>query len=195
MQEGDAEQPTMQSRSQCSSSDDHILINERKWEDITANEYSSKYDMGHHVLKFVGQLVRHENRRHREADGAFHWRLIRQKLKFTFLKQGGDAFTDRDLINNIWKGSSKTRFKYCQNSCGILLYIQTFQVHTERFDRSRVEGSCRHTFQVEILPISPRVLIQLEIHFGSGTRCREKRKPRRTTNCGLHSLGSLAKRD
>ena len=36
MQERDAEQPTMQSRSQCSSSDDHIPINERKWEDITA---------------------------------------------------------------------------------------------------------------------------------------------------------------
>ena len=47
-----------------------------------------------------------KNRRHREADGAFRWRLIRQKLKFTFLKQGGDAFTDRDLINHIWKGSS-----------------------------------------------------------------------------------------
>ena len=60
MQERDAEQPTMQSRSQCSSSDDHIPINERKWEDITANEYSSKYDLKHHVLKFVGQLVRHE---------------------------------------------------------------------------------------------------------------------------------------
>ena len=32
MQETDAEQPTIhQSRPQCSSSDDHILINERKW--------------------------------------------------------------------------------------------------------------------------------------------------------------------
>ena len=50
----------MQSISQCSSSDDHIPINERKWEDITANEYSSKYDLEHHVFKFVGQLVRHE---------------------------------------------------------------------------------------------------------------------------------------
>ena len=73
-----------------------------------------------------------KNRRHREADGAFRWRLIRQKLKFTFLKQGGDAFTDRDLINNIWKGSSKTRFKYCQNSCGILLYIRALQGHIGR---------------------------------------------------------------
>ena len=54
MQERDAEQPTMQSISQCSSSDDHIPTNERKWEDITANEYSSKYDLKHHVLKFVG---------------------------------------------------------------------------------------------------------------------------------------------
>ena len=40
MQEPDAEQPTVQTRSQCSSSDEPILINERKCEDITAKEYS-----------------------------------------------------------------------------------------------------------------------------------------------------------
>ena len=96
MQETDAEQSTFQSRPQCSSSDDHIPLRERKWEDITANEYSHKNELEHHISKFVGKLVRHENRSDRAAVGAIHWRLIRQKLKFAFLKQGGDTFTDRD---------------------------------------------------------------------------------------------------
>ena len=65
----------MQSRPECSSSDDHILINERKWEDITACEYSHNYELEHHISKFVRQWVRHENRRDREADGGIHWRL------------------------------------------------------------------------------------------------------------------------
>ena len=38
LQKADAEQPTIQSRYQCSSSDDHIPSNESKWEDIIANE-------------------------------------------------------------------------------------------------------------------------------------------------------------
>ena len=48
MQEIDAEQTTIQSRSQCSSYDNHIPNNERKWENITANEYSHNYDLGRH---------------------------------------------------------------------------------------------------------------------------------------------------
>ena len=48
--------------------------------------------------KFAGKLVRHENCRDREADGAIHWRVIRQKLKFTFMKQGRHTFTDRDWV-------------------------------------------------------------------------------------------------
>ena len=98
----------MQSVSQCSSSDDHIPVHERKWEDITANEYSHTKDLGHQISKFVGKFVRNGKVRDREADGAIHWRLIRQKLKFTFTKQGGDIFTDRDWINHIWKGNCKT---------------------------------------------------------------------------------------
>ena len=46
MQETDVEQPTILWRPQCGPSDDHIPINERKWEDITAHEHSSKYKLG-----------------------------------------------------------------------------------------------------------------------------------------------------
>ena len=69
MQETDAEQPTIQSGPQCSLSDDHIPIRERKWEDITANEFSHKFELGYHIPTFVGKLVRHENQHDREADG------------------------------------------------------------------------------------------------------------------------------
>ena len=60
MQETDAEQPTTQSRSQCSSSDDYMLITERKWADVTANEYSHNYlTFGEicHVMK-IAETVR-----------------------------------------------------------------------------------------------------------------------------------------
>ena len=41
-QETDAEQPTVQSGPQCSLSEDYFYISDRKWEDITANEFSHK---------------------------------------------------------------------------------------------------------------------------------------------------------
>ena len=75
-------------------------------------------------------MVRHENRHDREADGAIQWRLPRQKRQFTFLKYGGDTSTDRDWIDHIRKGSNKTRFQYCQNSCNTFLYIRAIQEHT-----------------------------------------------------------------
>ena len=37
-----AEQPTTQSRSQCSQSQDHIPVHKRKWIDITSDEYCQK---------------------------------------------------------------------------------------------------------------------------------------------------------
>ena len=45
------------------------------------------------------------------------------------MKQRWGTFTDRDWVNHIWKGSMKTRFQYCQNSCGTLLYIRAIQGH------------------------------------------------------------------
>ena len=98
-QEIHAERPTIQSRSFCSSSDDYIPNPERKWEDITANKYSHKHDLGHQISKFVGKLFRHEHRLDREADGAIHWRLIRQKLKFTFTRQAPSLIKIGSIIS------------------------------------------------------------------------------------------------
>ena len=57
-----------------------------------------------------------------------------------------------------------------------------------KFDQTRVHGSCRKTFQVGTILISPRVLIQFEVNLGDGAHCKRKRKPRRTANFVLHSL-------
>ena len=62
MHDTDQEQPTLV----WDVSEDHIPILERKWKDIMANEFSHRY-VGN--LRF---LVRHENYRDRETDGAIH---------------------------------------------------------------------------------------------------------------------------
>ena len=53
MQDTDAEQPTIPSYLECSSSDHHILVYESISEDITADEYSHKYELGHLVSIFA----------------------------------------------------------------------------------------------------------------------------------------------
>ena len=58
MQETDAEQSTIQSGPQCSLFDEHFHHNERKLEDLTANEFSHKYELGYHISKFVGKLAK-----------------------------------------------------------------------------------------------------------------------------------------
>ena len=190
MQETDAEQLTIQSGLQCSQSVDHIPIRERKWEDITANEFSHKYELGYHISKFVGRLVRHENRHDREADGAIHWRLTSQKLKFAFLKYGGDTFTDRDWIHHIWKGSNKTRFQCCQNSCNNLLYIRVVQRHiggnlikAELMGRVAISINCNQFFHRGCSFFQKSIL---EAGFVAG-----RKESREGRNCVLFSLGSL----
>ena len=73
------------------------------------------------------RLVRHMDFQERESDGACHWKSISSKLRYAFLQNGGDTFSDDDWINHI---SSKTRFQYCKSSCSDLLKIRAFQGHT-----------------------------------------------------------------
>ena len=87
-----------------------------------------------------GKLVRHENSRERETDVASHWKFTSPKLRFKFRSDGGSNFTERDWINFIWKGSNKTIFQYCQNSCNKWLCILAVRGHTGE-----------EVFQLEIL--------------------------------------------
>ena len=110
MHDTDAEQPTIQSRSQCSSCDDHIPSHERT--------------CGRHHCTWVQPQVENwcvMKIAVTEVDGAIHWRMIRHKLKFTFMKQGGDTVIDRDSINHIWKEAAKHDFSiariFLQHHC------------------------------------------------------------------------------
>ena len=190
LQKADAEQPTIQSRYQCSSSDEHIPSNESKWEDIIANEVQPQISQN-----LLDNWYGHENRRDREADGAIHWRLTRQKLKFAFLKQEGDTSTDRDWIIS-GREAARHDFSVARILVALLMDVRAIpRTHWVRFDRTRVDGSCRFSVQLETILISPRMFNQLEVYLGGGTHCKEKRKLKRTTNCASHSLGSLEKRD
>ena len=110
--------------SQGERSDDRIPIHKRVWE-------------------VVSKKVRHENSRERETDGAIHWKIKSSKLRIRFQRDRGRYFTDRGWINFIWKGSNKTRFQHCQNSCNNLLYLRAIQRHT------RGEMVC-------VTPLNPR---------------------------------------
>ena len=107
IEETHAEQPTTQSTTQCRQSEDHIPIDKREWIDLTANEKKSYVSVGNPYLEFVMRLVRHVDLQERESDGAVHWTSIGRKLRYAFLKHGGDTFSVNEWINNISKGSSK----------------------------------------------------------------------------------------
>ena len=51
-----AQQPTTQSRSQCSQSEDHIPFHKREWIDITAIEYSLKIPHGNPYLEICHEI-------------------------------------------------------------------------------------------------------------------------------------------
>ena len=71
IEETNAEQQTTQSRSQCRRFEDHILIDQRKWIDLTANEYNHKYQLEPlRFSKFVMRLVRHMDLQERESDSS-----------------------------------------------------------------------------------------------------------------------------
>ena len=116
--------------SQGGRTEDHFLIHQRVWEDLPADEYRNGYKWEIRVSILVSKLVRHEHSRERDTDGPSHWTFMSPKLIIRFQGDGGSNFTDRDWINFTWKGSTKTRFQYCQNSCNRLLYIRAIQGHT-----------------------------------------------------------------
>ena len=97
-----------------------------------------------------------------------------------------DTFCDDDWINHIWKGSSKTQFQCCKNFCNDLLYIRAIQGHTGR-----------ELFEPELMGhvAIPFNWKQFLFHRGCSFNLKDssqvKRKPRRTTNCVLHSPGPL----
>ena len=92
-----------------------ILSHQKVREYLPAKRFSYGYKLETPVSKFVNKLVsiREQDRQAEQLIG----NSKSPRLNFRFQRDGGSNFTDRDWIKFILKGSSQTRFQYCQNSC------------------------------------------------------------------------------
>ena len=97
IEETHAEQPTTQSRTRCRRSEDRIPIDNGKWIDLIANEYSHKYQFGNLSWDWYAMWILQE----RESDGAVHWKSKGPKLRYAFLKDGRDTLCDGKQKNTI----------------------------------------------------------------------------------------------
>ena len=156
MQDTDQEQPT----TQLEMSDDHIPIPERKWNDLISNALSFRYTSESQISKVVSKLVRHENGRDRETDGAIHWKFIFPKLIITFRRDGSHELTDRAWINYIWKGSSKTQrpalSEFLQQ---LIVHPSHSRSHRRRNDWTWDDGVTSSYPQLETVCVPQRLFI------------------------------------
>ena len=169
-----------------------LLIGERKWNDIPACQDFRGHTFEAEVSKLVMRLVRHYDQDERETDGAVHWNSMGPKLRKAFEKAGGHKFSDNDWLQKIYKGSNKTRFRYCKNSRDVLLYIRAIQGHTGgNVIAPELMGHVAIPYKMERIPVSSRMLW---CHFNPQIRThrRRTRKQRRKTDHLLRHLSTHA---
>ena len=102
-------------------------MKERKWTSIPPYPASKGRTLSTEISKWVMRLIGHFDQ---DADGAVHWNSIHPKLSRAFRDRGARNSSDKDWLQNIYEGSSKTRFEYCTDSKNSLLYLRAIQGHT-----------------------------------------------------------------
>ena len=102
-----------------------IPLSERVWTDIVP----SKQDLdSHNLSKKVINLLRHNQKLHREQDGAVQF----YKIKF-YLR---DSLPIQNWSDNRWLaclaagGGPKRRYQYCSDSLGSIIYLRALQGHS-----------------------------------------------------------------
>ena len=117
-----------QRREPASSSPRTILIGKRTWTDVEPGKY---YFSDYEVSKKVMYLLRHSQQMHREEDGAVQFWRIKENLQKHFLHSA-------HCSDSKWKaclaggGGNKTRFQYCTDSSGTIVYFRALQGHSGR---------------------------------------------------------------
>ena len=103
-----------------------IPLRERKWIDIEP----SKQDLESYVLsKKVVNLLRHNQKLHREEDGAIQF----YKIKFHLRDRHSQI---QNWSDDRWKaclaasGGSKRRYQYCSDNLGSIIYLLALQGHS-----------------------------------------------------------------
>ena len=103
-----------------------IPLSERIWIDIVP----SKQDLdSHNLSKKVMNLLRHNQKVHREQDGAVQF----YKIKFHLREY---SLSIQNLSDNRWLaclaagGGPKRRYQYCSDSLGSIIYLRALQGHS-----------------------------------------------------------------
>ena len=94
-----------------------IPMKERKWTSILAYPAFKGTTLSTEISKLIRhELGRHYDQDERDPDGAVHWNSICPKLMRAFGHRGPRKSSEKDWLQNIYEGSSKTWFEYCTDS-------------------------------------------------------------------------------
>ena len=99
-------------------SEEFILIDKWKWNDIPAYGVVERNSLEWKISKMVTNWVRHCDLANREIDGAFHLSSLCSNLRrgFESESEGTRTFSDSQWLGYIRGGSNKPRFQCCTNS-------------------------------------------------------------------------------
>ena len=102
-----------------------IPLNERKWIDIEPSKQDlESYDLS----KKVVNLLQHNQKLHREEDGAIQFYKIKFHLRdHSQIQNWSD---DRWIACLAAGGGSKRKYQYCSDNLGSIIYLRALQGHT-----------------------------------------------------------------
>ena len=102
-----------------------IPFSERKWIDIEPSKQDlESYDLS----KKVVNLLQHNQKLHREEDGAIQFYKIKFHLRdHSQIQNWSD---DRWIACLAAGGGSKRRYQYCSDNLGSIIYLRALQGHT-----------------------------------------------------------------
>ena len=107
-----------------------ILMSERKWVSNPVNTSFNKDSLSAFILKMFMRKVRNRDQDESNDDGAVDWDTMIPNLLRAFGDRRARYFSHKDWLRKHSYGSNKTRFEYCENLKGILMYVRAIQGHT-----------------------------------------------------------------
>ena len=103
-----------------------IPLRERKWFDIEPSKQDlESYDLSKKVIN----LLRHNQKLHREEDGAIQFYMIKFHLR-DHHPQIQNWSDDRWIACLAAGGGSKRRYQYCSDNLGSIIYLRALQGHS-----------------------------------------------------------------
>ena len=103
---------------------------DRFWNTILGFLHNERHSMVTRISKEVTHRVRHRDQDEQKEDGAMHWDAILPTLKRNSRVNWKRMSKNIDWIECLHRGSCKTRFEFCKDADGELVYIRAIQGHS-----------------------------------------------------------------